>query len=114
MFRMTAPTRIAFGLASLCLGLLCAATSMGLMPDLCAAQSDARKSLCEAVALQACLAAQARRPDGVKDLLEVNRGPESKRRLRGGSPRQRQGNRRVLKPSIRRTDSGRERRREPR
>jgi diguanylate cyclase (GGDEF)-like protein/PAS domain S-box-containing protein len=58
MFRMTAPTRIAFGLASLCLGLLCAANSMGLMPDLRAAQAEARKSLCEAVALQACLAAQ--------------------------------------------------------
>ena len=43
MFRMTAPTRIAFGLASLCLGLLCAANSMGLMPDLRAVQAERRQ-----------------------------------------------------------------------
>ncbi len=58
MIRPSAPTRIAFGLASLTLGLLSAAHSLGWIPDQARAAAEGRKSLCEAVAVQACLSAQ--------------------------------------------------------
>jgi diguanylate cyclase (GGDEF)-like protein/PAS domain S-box-containing protein len=56
--RFSAPTRIAVSLASLVLALLCCAQSLGLIPDPRPAVLDGRRSLCEAVAVQACLAAQ--------------------------------------------------------
>ena len=58
MIRFSAPTRIAFSLASLVLALVCCAQSLGLIPDTRPAIVAGRQSLCEAVALQACLAAQ--------------------------------------------------------
>ncbi|MEX2142227.1 MAG: diguanylate cyclase [Pirellulales bacterium] len=58
MFRFSAPTRIAFSLASLVLALVCCAQSLGLIPDTRPSIVEGRQSLCEAVALQACLAAQ--------------------------------------------------------
>ena len=56
--RFSAPTRIAVSLASLVLALLCCAQSLGLIPDPRPAILDGRRALCEAVAVQACLAAQ--------------------------------------------------------
>jgi diguanylate cyclase (GGDEF)-like protein/putative nucleotidyltransferase with HDIG domain/PAS domain S-box-containing protein len=58
VFRFSAPTRIAISLASLVLALVCCAQSLGLIPDTRPAIVAGRQSLCEAVALQACLAAQ--------------------------------------------------------
>ena len=56
--RFSAPTRIALSLASLVLALVCGAQSLGLIPDVRPAIIDGRRALCEAVAVQACLAAQ--------------------------------------------------------
>src|SRR5687768_14555950 len=56
--RFSAPTRIAVSLASLVLALICCAQSLGLIPDPRPAVLEGRRALCEAVALQSCLAAQ--------------------------------------------------------
>ena len=58
MLRISASTRIAVALAGLTLGLLCAAQALGLIPDTTRSVMDRRKSLCEAIAVQACMAVQ--------------------------------------------------------
>jgi len=56
--RVSTATRISIGLASLTMSLLFIAQSLGLMPDRDQAILDGRKSLCEAFAVNCCLAAQ--------------------------------------------------------
>lgn len=58
MNRISAAMRIGFGLACLTLSVLFVAQSLGLFPDRDQAIIDGRKSLCESVALNCCLAAQ--------------------------------------------------------
>jgi diguanylate cyclase (GGDEF)-like protein/PAS domain S-box-containing protein/putative nucleotidyltransferase with HDIG domain len=58
VIRFSAPTRISISLASLVLALVCCAQSLGLIPDPRPAVLEGRRSLCEAVAVHVCLAAQ--------------------------------------------------------
>jgi diguanylate cyclase (GGDEF)-like protein/putative nucleotidyltransferase with HDIG domain/PAS domain S-box-containing protein len=67
MVRISAPTRISLTLACLCLSLLFAAQTLGLIPDQAQAILEARKTFCKALAAQACWAAQK---EDVKRLRE--------------------------------------------
>jgi diguanylate cyclase (GGDEF)-like protein/PAS domain S-box-containing protein len=58
MIRLSAITRISLGVACLTLTALLAAQLLGLLPDAEQAVLDGRRALCEAVAVQCCLAAQ--------------------------------------------------------
>jgi diguanylate cyclase (GGDEF)-like protein/PAS domain S-box-containing protein len=58
MIRISAPTRISLTLACLCLSLLFAAQTLGLIPDQSRAVLESRKTFCKAMAAQACWAAQ--------------------------------------------------------
>jgi diguanylate cyclase (GGDEF)-like protein/PAS domain S-box-containing protein/putative nucleotidyltransferase with HDIG domain len=80
VFRFSVPTRIAFSLASLVLALVCGAQTMGLIPDSRRAIFEGRRSLCEAVALQACLAAQREDVTAMKTVVTslVDRNPSIK------------------------------------
>jgi diguanylate cyclase (GGDEF)-like protein/PAS domain S-box-containing protein len=67
MIRISAPTRISLTLACLCLSLLFAAQTLGLIPDQSRAVIESRKTFCKAMAAQACWAAQK---DDIKRLKE--------------------------------------------
>jgi diguanylate cyclase (GGDEF)-like protein/PAS domain S-box-containing protein len=67
MIRLSAPTRISLTLACLCLSLLFAAQTLGLIPDQSRAVLESRKTFCKALAAQACWAAQK---EDVKRLRE--------------------------------------------
>lgn len=67
MIRISAPTRISLTLACLCLSLLFAAQTLGLIPDQSRAVLESRKTFCKAMAAQACWAAQK---DDIKRLKE--------------------------------------------
>lgn len=56
--RISAIMRISIGMTSLTLSALLSAHALGLIPDAQRAQLEARRSLCESVAVQCCLAAQ--------------------------------------------------------
>ena len=58
MIRVSAPMRISIGLVCLTLSAMFVAQTIGLLPDPHDAISEGRKALCEAVAVQCCLAAQ--------------------------------------------------------
>lgn len=58
MVKLSAPSRIAIGLACLTMCAFFGAQSLGLVPDEEQAILAGRRSLCEAVAVQCCLAAQ--------------------------------------------------------
>jgi len=80
VFRFSAPTRIAISLASLVLALVCSAQSLGLIPDPRPAIVAGRQSLCEAIALQACLASQREDVPALRAVTTslVERNPEVK------------------------------------
>jgi diguanylate cyclase (GGDEF)-like protein/putative nucleotidyltransferase with HDIG domain/PAS domain S-box-containing protein len=58
MRRISSVTRIAVGLTCLTVTMLLAAQSLGLLPDAQRAALNGRRSLCEAVTVECCLAAQ--------------------------------------------------------
>jgi diguanylate cyclase (GGDEF)-like protein/putative nucleotidyltransferase with HDIG domain/PAS domain S-box-containing protein len=78
MIRLSAATRISLTLACLCLSLLFAAQTLGLIPDQSHAVLQSRKTFCKALASQACWAAQKEDIKGLKDetarLMEKNEG----------------------------------------
>ena len=91
MVRISAPTRISLTLACLCLSLLFAAQTLGLIPDQSRAVLDARKTFCKALAAQACWAAQKedlkRLRDETARLMEKNDGVLSVAILRANGQR---------------------------
>ena len=78
MIRLSAATRISLTLACLCLSLLFAAQTLGLIPDQSKVILQSRKTFCKAVASQACWAAQKEDIKGLKAetarLMEKNEG----------------------------------------
>lgn len=76
MIRISAPTRISLTLACLCLSLLFAAQTLGLIPDQSRAVLEGRKTFCKAIAAQACWAAQKedlkKLREETKQLMEKN------------------------------------------
>ena len=78
MIRISAATRISLTLACLCLSLLFAAQTLGLIPDQSRAILEWRKTFCKAVAAQACWAAQKEDIKSLKEetarLMEKNEG----------------------------------------
>ena len=70
MIRLSAATRISLTLACLCLSLLFAAQTLGLIPDQSKAVLQSRKTFCKAVASQACWAAQKEDIKGLKEETE--------------------------------------------
>ena len=78
MIRLSAATRISLTLACLCLSLLFAAQTLGLIPDQSKAVLQSRKTFCKAVASQACWAAQKEDIKSLKEetarLMEKNEG----------------------------------------
>jgi diguanylate cyclase (GGDEF)-like protein/putative nucleotidyltransferase with HDIG domain len=91
MVRISAPTRISLTLACLCLSLLFAAQTLGLIPDQSRAVLDARKTFCKALAAQACWAAQKedikRLREETTRLMEKNEGVLSVAILRANGQR---------------------------
>jgi diguanylate cyclase (GGDEF)-like protein len=91
MVRISAPTRISLTLACLCLSLLFAAQTLGLIPDQAQAVLDARKTFCKALAAQACWAAQKEDVKRLRDetlrLTEKNEGVLSVAILRANGQR---------------------------
>ena len=78
MVRLSAATRISLTLACLCLSLLFAAQTLGLIPDQAKAVLQSRKTFSKAMAAQACWAAEKGDVKGLKReterLMEKNEG----------------------------------------
>ncbi len=78
MVRLSAATRISLTLACLCLSLLFAAQTLGLIPDQAKAVLQSRKTFSKAIAAQACWAAEKGDVKGLKReterLMEKNEG----------------------------------------
>ncbi len=78
MPRLSAATRISLTLSCLCLSLLFAAQTLGLIPDQSKAVLQSRKTFSKAVAAQACWAAQKEDIKNLKQetarLMEKNEG----------------------------------------
>jgi diguanylate cyclase (GGDEF)-like protein/PAS domain S-box-containing protein len=91
MVRISTPTRISLTLACLCLSLLFAAQTLGLIPDQSRAVLESRKTFCKAMAAQACWAAQKedvkRLRADVARLMEKNEGVLSVAILRANGQR---------------------------
>ncbi len=77
--RSISPTlRVSFGILSLTISLLLTAKLLGLLPDLSASELEARKKVCEALAVQLSLATEKNQIDIVEATLKsvVERNPD--------------------------------------